>query len=74
MSTYGTKKVQVLTLYLFTTVPYLENIGGLDEAETLVGGLEVVQRLPHVALQQTKGCFYVGFVRISSNFKVNFHG
>jgi hypothetical protein len=58
--TKGTNKVLVPVLR------YLENIGGLDEAETLVGGLKVVQRLPHVALQQTMCWFYVGFLHISS--------
>jgi hypothetical protein len=29
----------------------LKDIGRLDEAESLVGGLQVVQSLPHVALQ-----------------------
>jgi hypothetical protein len=29
----------------------LKDIGRLDESESLVGGLQVVQSLPHVALQ-----------------------
>ncbi len=39
MSTYGSNKVQGFTCSGMYLIPYLENIGWLDEAETLVGGL-----------------------------------